>query len=76
MLLSEVVKRLSKNSVGKVGTWKLRGHNGITLGDPSKYFPYAVGPQYQVDTTDNADPFLTEEEIKAIERRFGCSVSD
>ena len=74
MLLSEVVKALAKNGIGKVGTWKLRGRNGVTLGDPSKYFPYPVGPQYTVDTTESTDPNLTEEEVKAIERRFGCSL--
>jgi len=74
MLLSEVVKLLAKNGIGKVGTWKLRGRNGITLGDPSKYFPYATGPQYQVDTTDGADPELVEDEVKGIERRFSCSL--
>jgi hypothetical protein len=76
MLLSEVVRRLAKNGIGKVGTWKFRGRNGITLGDPSKYFPYAVGPQYPVDTTESADPDLTEEEISAIERRFSCSLAN
>jgi hypothetical protein len=76
MLLSEVVKRLAKNGLGKVGTWKLRGRSGITLGDPSKYFPYAVGPQYPVDTTDSSDPDLTAEEVRAIERRFACALSD
>jgi hypothetical protein len=75
MQLSAVIQRLSKHGFNKVGTWKFRGRSGITLGDPSKFFPYQVGPQYPVDTTDNPDPELTDEEVKAIERRFSCSLT-
>ena len=74
MRLSEVVDRLAKHHFGKIGTWKSRGRQGVTLGDPSKFFPYQVGPQYVVDTTDTIDPDLTDEEVKAIERRFGVSL--
>ena len=76
MRLSEALKRLARNGVGKVGTWKFRGRSGITLGDPTKYFPYPVGPQYPIDTTDESDPQLTDEEVKAIERRFGLSLTE
>lgn len=72
MRLSEVIKRLSKFGFNKVGTWKFRGRSGITLGDPTKYFPYPAGPRYQIDTTEETDPELEEEEIRAIERRFAC----
>jgi hypothetical protein len=75
MRLSEAIKRLSKQGFNKIGTWKLRGRNGITLGDPTKYFPYQVGPQYVIDTTEESDPELTDEEVLAIERRFGCSLT-
>lgn len=71
MLLSEVVASLKKHNIGKVGTWKIHDREGITLGDPSKYFPYQVGAQYLVDTSESDDPDLTVEEVKAIERRFG-----
>jgi len=74
MHLSEVLKRLAKHGVGRVNTWNGRGKNGITLGELGKYFPYQVGPRYPVETTGNADPELTEEEIRAIERRFGCDL--
>jgi hypothetical protein len=66
MLLSEVLNRLVKRGIGRVSTWKIRGRKGITLGDPSKYFPYPTGPQYTIDTTDDEDPDLTAEEIEAI----------
>jgi hypothetical protein len=75
MLLSDLLGRLSHSGIGKVGTWKIRGRSGITLGDPSKYSPYPTGPQYPVDTTENPDPELTDEEVKAIERRFGLTNS-
>jgi len=74
MRLKEALAQLSKIGIGQVGTWKLRNKSGITLGDPTKYFPYQVGPQYQVETTDNSDPDLCEEEIKGIERRFICNL--
>jgi hypothetical protein len=71
MHLSELLAILSKRGIAQVGTWKFRGKSGITLGDPSKYFPHPTGPQYPIETTDDKDPELTSEEIKAIERRFG-----
>jgi hypothetical protein len=71
MHLSEVLGRLAARGIGKVGTWKFQGRSGITLGDPSKFFPHPTGPQYPIDTTENSDPVLTTEEIKALERRFG-----
>lgn len=70
MRLSLVLEDLSKRGIRKVGTWKLRGRTGITLGDPSKFFPYQTGPQYPVDTTDGSDRDLSEEEVLAIQRRF------
>jgi len=74
MRLSEVLAKLSQQGLGQVGTWKVRGASGITLGDPKKYFPHPTGPQYTIETTGNQDPELTEEEIKAIERRFGVKL--
>lgn len=74
MRLKEALVQLSKIGIGQVGTWKLRERNGITLGDPTKYFPYQVGPQYTVDATESSDPDLCEEEIKGIERRFSCAL--
>jgi len=74
MRLSQVLTRLAKLGFGKVGTWELRGRRGITLGDPSKYFPYPTGARYPVDTSDAEDPELTDEEVKAIERRFNVSL--
>jgi hypothetical protein len=74
MRLKEALAQLSKIGIGQVGTWKFSGRSGITLGDPTKYFPYQVGPQYPIDTTDGPDPDLTQEEIEAIERRFVCSL--
>jgi hypothetical protein len=71
MRLGDVIAELSKGGVAKIGTWEIRGRKGITLGDPTKYFPYPTGPRYTIDTTDGPDPELTEEEVKAIERRFG-----
>jgi hypothetical protein len=71
MRLTEVLARLAKHGLGKVGTWKFQGRHGITLGDPTKYFPHPTGPQYPIDTTDNEDPEMIDEEVKAIERRFG-----
>jgi hypothetical protein len=71
MRLNEVLAILGKRGIGQVGTWKLRGKSGITIGDPNKYFPHPTGPQYPVETTDDKNPELTSEEIKAIERRFG-----
>ena len=75
MRLTQVLTRLGKHNYGKVGTWEFRGRHGITLGDPSKYFPYQTGPRYPVDTTDAEDPDLTDEEVKAIERRFNVNLS-
>lgn len=74
MRLSDVIKQLAKNGINKIGTWKFRNRNGITLGDPAKYFPYPTGPRYQIDTTEDPDPDLEKEEIKAIERRFNIDV--
>jgi hypothetical protein len=74
MRLQEALTQLSKIGIGQVGTWKFRGKNGVTLGDHTKYFPYQVGPQYSIETTENSDPDLCEEEIKAIERRFACAL--
>ena len=71
MRLKEALVRLQRRGIGQVGTWKLKGRSGIFLGDPAKYFPYQTGPQYPIDTTNDQDPELSEEEIKAIERRFG-----
>ncbi len=71
MRLNEVLAYLARRGIGKVGTWEFGGKRGITLGDPTKYFPFSTGPQYQVDITDDANPELTPEEVDAIERRFG-----
>jgi len=71
MRLDELLNQASKRGIGKVGTWEIRGRNGITLGDPTKSFPNPTGPRYQIDTTDGPNPELTAEEIAAIERRFG-----
>lgn len=71
MRLNEVLGHFAKRGIGKVGTWELRGRRGITLGDPTKFFPYYTGPQYQIDTTDEDNPELTPEEVAALERRFG-----
>jgi hypothetical protein len=79
MRLSDVLTRLAKHGLAKVGTWKLpvqgRIKTGITIGDPSKFFPYSTGPQYPVETTDDKDPELDDEVIKAIERRFGHKIT-
>jgi len=74
MRLKEALAQLSKIGIGPVGTWKLYGKTGITLGDPSKYFPSQVGPQYPIETTTDTNPDLDEEEIKGIERRFNCTL--
>ena len=74
MRLGDVIAKLSKGGVVKIGTWEIRRRKGITLGDPTKYFPHPTGPRYTIDTTDNPDPELTEEEVKAIERRFNIDV--
>ena len=67
------MEELPKRGICEVGDWKFRGRKGITLGDPTKYFPYPVGPQYPVDTTESNDPELTDDEVSAIRRRFdGC----
>lgn len=71
MRLNEVLDSLAKRGIGKVGTWEFRGRRGITLGNPSKYFPNPTGPQYQIDTTGGDNPELDPEEVAAIERRFG-----
>lgn len=71
------MEELLKRGISEVGTWKFRGRKGITLGDPTKNFPYAVGPQYPVDTTESNDPELTDEEVLTIRRRFeGCPLID
>jgi len=70
MRLNEVLKRLAKKGIYKIGTWKFRGRHGITLGDPERYFPFYPGPRYPVDTTDGPNRELKHEEIAAIERRF------
>jgi hypothetical protein len=72
MRLAEVLKQLAKNGIRNIGTWRIKGRNGITLGDPAKYFPHPPGPRYQMDTTDGDDPDLDEEELQAIRRRFNC----
>jgi hypothetical protein len=71
MRLNEVLAALGKRGISIVGTWKLRDKTGITIGDPNKYFPHPTGPQYPIETTNEKNPELTDEEIKAIERRFG-----
>jgi hypothetical protein len=70
MRLNEVLEILRSRGLGKVGTWEFRGRKGIYLGDPKKYFPHPTGPQYPVDTTDEDDPDLAQEEVDAIMRRF------
>jgi hypothetical protein len=74
MRLKEALAQLSKIGIQQVGTWKLRDKSGITLGDPTKYFPYQTGPQYPVETSADANPDLDEEEIRGIERRFNCTL--
>lgn len=71
MRLNQVLTKLRERGITNIGTWEIRGRHGITIGDPTKYFPHPTGPQYQVDTTDEANPELTPDEIEAIERRFG-----
>ena len=71
MRLNEVLDGFAKRGIAKVGTWELGERRGITLGDPTKYFPYYTGPQYQIDTTDGDNPELTPDEVAALERRFG-----
>jgi hypothetical protein len=71
MHLNEVLACLARHGIGTVGTWVFRGRKGITLGDHTRNFPNATGPQYQIDLTDSPNPELTAEEIAAIERRFG-----
>jgi hypothetical protein len=68
--LSELLAELQAIGIGKVGTWQINGREGITLGDPLRYFPYATGPQYPVDCTADTNPFIVEEEVAAIRRRF------
>jgi hypothetical protein len=71
MRLNQVLAKLRERGIGKVGTWEIRDRVGITIGDPSKYFPHPTGPQYPVDTTGEPNPDLTPDEVEAIERRFG-----
>jgi hypothetical protein len=71
MRLNQVLSKLRERGITKIGTWEIHGRRGITIGDPTKYFPYATGPQYPVDTTDEPNPELTPDEVAAIERRFG-----
>ncbi|HKW76558.1 MAG TPA: hypothetical protein VJN64_13600 [Terriglobales bacterium] len=69
-LLTEFKNRGLK--VGIVNRWEQSGRNGVTLGDPDKFFPYPSGPLYPIDTTGRSDdPELSAEEVKAIRRRFG-----
>lgn len=74
MRLNDALLQLTKIGIGKVNTWKLYEKSGITLGDPTKYFPYQTGPQYPIETTKDSNPDLDEEEIKGIERRFNCTL--
>lgn len=76
MRLDQVLAQLSKRGFRKIGTWTIKGRTGITIGDPEKYFPYAVGPRYQIDLTDDQNPELTIEELLAIERRFGVDLTN
>ena len=71
MRLKEALGCLAKRRIGIVGTWEIQGKKGITLGDPSKFFPHPSGPRYQIETTDDQNPELTQDEIDALERRFG-----
>jgi hypothetical protein len=71
MRLNDLLTELAKDGFGVVGTWEYRGSRGITLGDPKKSFPYAVGPRIPVETTQDQNPELTNEEVLSIRRRFG-----
>lgn len=72
MHLSELLVELRQVNVTAVGTWQTNNRMGITLSDPSKYFPNLLGPQYPLDLTDgDLDPILDAEEVQAIKRRFG-----
>lgn len=73
MLLSELINtELQKYRIGVVTTWNMPdGRHGLYLGKPEKHFPHPTGPQYPIDLTKREDdPDLTQEEIKAIRRRF------
>lgn len=71
MRLSELIERdLRRYNITVVNNWESRGTTGVALGNPNRTFPYH-GPQYLIDTTERgADPELTQEEVKAIKRRF------
>jgi hypothetical protein len=77
MLLSKLIKdQLLKIGVGIVNSWEMPdGRRGVLVGDPRKYFPHPSGPQYPIDLTNrDEDPDLTEEEVKAIRRRFNLDI--
>ncbi len=71
MRLTELLPELQQVGIGIVGRWETSGKKGLTLGNPQKYFPFATGPQYPVDCTNERDPDLTEKEVRVIRRRFG-----
>ena len=51
--LNDVLAPLKeKKGVDIIGTWCLKGRNGITLAHPNSVFPHG-GPRYRVDTTKN-----------------------
>lgn len=71
MRLSELLLKFRQSGIGIVGTWELSPRKGITLGDPLRCFPRYTGPQVPIDCTDDEDPELPTEQVKALHRKFG-----
>lgn len=77
MRLSALIKdQLQNIGVGIISKWEMpEGRHGIVLGNPRKFFPHASGPVYPIDLTNrDEDADLTQEEVKAIRRRFNVDV--
>ena len=73
MRLSELLPELREIGIGVAAVWEIGGRKGITLGDPLKHFPYPEGPRYPIDCTREADPDLSETEVRRIRARFGIA---
>jgi len=74
MRLTELLPELQQIGIGIVARWEDgKGRKGLTLGDPTKYFPYPEGKRYPIDCTKENDPDLTPKEVKIIRRQFGIA---
>lgn len=71
MRLSQLLPELREVGIGIVARWEQSGRKGVTLGDPTKYFPYPEGDRYPIDCTKENDPDLSETEVSRIRKRFG-----